>query len=99
MLCRPKLALTGVGQPGGRARAGVQLLLLVPLPLRASRKETCPYFHQGALLRARACAQQRGLDALLPPLAAWADGLPPTAADTFAQVQVTGLGIRIRVRV
>ena len=56
-------------------------------------------FHQGALLRVRACAQQSGLDALLPPLAAWADGLPPTAAATFAQVRVRGLGIRIRVRV
>jgi len=35
-------------------------------------------FNHSALLRVRACGQQGGLDmALLPPLAAWADTVPP----------------------
>ena len=43
-------------------------------------------FNHDALLRVRACGQQGGLDtALLPPLAAWADALPPTAAAALTQ--------------
>ena len=43
-------------------------------------------FNHSALLRVRACGQQGGLDtALLPPLAAWADALPLTAAAALSQ--------------